>query len=141
MSNHYHMLVRAHAEYPLGEVMCELQKSVSRRINKLAGRSNHVFGGPYRAGIVKHDADFLEILKYIYRNPVKAGIVSKVQFYDYSTLTNSQMPIAPFCENVLRALPLDILAWLNTPLDSEKEECVKKALKRSEFKIYIPRGY
>lgn len=135
MSNHYHMLVTADPSYSLGEAMCELQKSVSRRINKVAERSNHVFGGPYKAALIKHGKDFSDVLKYIYRNPVKAGMVDLVEKHPYSTISNSRMIITPPSPEIMKEIPCDILTWLNSPSDQEKEEKIKKALRRTEFKI------
>lgn len=135
MSNHYHMLVTADPSYSLGEAMCELQKSVSRRINKVAERSNHVFGGPYKAALIKNSKDFSDVLKYIYRNPVKAGMVDLVEKHPYSTISNNRMIITPPSQDIINEIPSNMLAWLNSSSDQEKEEKIKKALRRTEFKI------
>lgn len=133
MSNHYHMLLSASPEYQLGEVMRELQKSVSRRINKQAGRSNHVFGGPYKASLIRSNDHYLEIFKYIYRNPVKAGIVQQPEFYPYSSL-HEKNPIV-LVSNVKVEFPLDLHLWLNTPSDDELNKKISRGLKKTEFKI------
>lgn len=137
MSNHYHMLVTVDPNHNLGEVMRELQKSVSRRINQRAQRINHVFGGPYKAALIRSENDFLEVLKYVYRNPVKAGIVERVEFYKYSTLVNKDMRLSLQSNMFKIENPKKYLAWFNVENDSEKELRIKQALSRTEFRVSV----
>ncbi len=139
MSNHYHMLVTGSPEYQLGEVMRELQKSVSRRINKRAERSNHVFGGPYKASLVRSDDHYLEIFKYIYRNPVKAGIVPQAESYPYSSL-HEKNPLVLESNGKVK-FPLDLHLWLNKPSDDELNEKISRGLKKTEFRMSALRKY
>lgn len=133
MSNHYHMMVTANENHPLGEVMCELQKSVSRRINKKSERINHVFGGPYKASLIRRDDHYLDVFKYIHRNPIEAGVVQRVEMYPYSTLTSNQFLVLKANEAIV--VPKDVKLWLNTEEEGEKVERIFRGLRKTEFRM------
>src|SRR5438445_10766026 len=86
MNNHYHMIGNCSPKHNLGEVMAWFQKSVSKDINTKAFRTNHVFGGAYKATLIQHPFHFASAYKYVARNPVHAGIVESVQTYPFSSL-------------------------------------------------------
>ncbi|MBY0384630.1 transposase [bacterium] len=140
MSNHYHLILSTSKDYNLGIVMQEIQKSVSRIINHKAGRINHVFGGPYKASLIRSEEHYADILKYIYRNPVRARISSTVQGYAFSSLNDERFLI---CSHAIfgRKIPKDLVLWLNLEEDEIKNKSIKKGLKRSLFKPTYDRKY
>src|SRR5690606_22174225 len=75
MDNHYHLLLSTRGEFYLGEVMQSLQRSIARKINSEAQRINHVFGGAYKGCLINNPIYYAHVVKYIYRNPIKAGLV------------------------------------------------------------------
>ena len=138
MDNHYHLLASASEKYDLGEVMCWIQKSVSRNINSKTGRINHVFGGPYRPTLIKNEFYYANTLKYIFQNPVKAGLVKRPEEYVYSSLINQEIHICSPLSGIAAELPrekLSFYSWINIPYDQVVNELLKKALQRTNFKI------
>jgi len=85
MSNHYHLLVRT-PDLNIDKFMHYFQRSVAREINLRANRINHVFGGPYRWSVVQNKSYLSYVIRYIFQNPVRAGIVENFEDYAYSTL-------------------------------------------------------
>ena len=75
--------------------------------------------------------------KYNYRNPVAAGLCSRVEEYQYSSLpmvlnrTQHQFPIVG--DTLIQEDPVGIVEWLNTAPDPEKLEAVKMGLRRQLF--------
>ncbi|WP_413578811.1 transposase [Bdellovibrio sp. HCB290] len=134
MDNHYHMLVQCSEKHTLGEAMNYLQKTVSKAINKKAGRINHVFGGPYKPTLIKDPDSFSSVYKYILRNPVTAGLVTQVEDYYFSTLNSPGVDLA--VENEWFATtPTDRSNWLNVSFEDERYLAINRALKRTEFRI------
>ncbi|WP_413582915.1 transposase [Bdellovibrio sp. HCB288] len=134
MDNHYHMLVQCSDKFTLGETMNYLQKTVSKAINKKAGRINHVFGGPYKPTLVKEPESFASVYKYILRNPIKAGLANHVEDYRFSTLNTPGIELSP--ENEWFAtMPNDRSNWLNIDFEAERYLAINRALKRTDFKI------
>jgi putative transposase len=73
MTNHFHLLLDL-AEENLDCGMSELLGQHARRFNRRYGRKGHLFGKRYAAELVAREAHFLETLRYIDMNPVRAGI-------------------------------------------------------------------
>ncbi len=78
MSNHYHLIASCHQDFNLGFIMKLLQNRTAIQINKLSGRINHCYGGRYKASIISEASYYANALKYLYRNPVQAGLVKDV---------------------------------------------------------------
>ncbi|MDG0815081.1 transposase [Bdellovibrio svalbardensis] len=135
MDNHYHLIGSCSSKHNLGEVMAWLQKSVSREINKQAQRTNHIFGGPYKACLIRHPEHFSAVFKYVARNPVEAGITSSVELYSYSTLNTSLIPTTERDE-WFADIPVasnDLRDWLNQSFQQETRLIIQQNLKKTVF--------
>jgi REP element-mobilizing transposase RayT len=86
MSNHYHLLLRTDGEF-LSKVMHRINTKYSRYFNHDSGRDRTgvVFEGRYKAILVQNDDYLLSLVRYIHRNPVRAGIASKLCDYRWSS--------------------------------------------------------
>jgi REP element-mobilizing transposase RayT len=73
MSNHFHMLVST-PDSNLPQAMAFFMRETSREIIRRAGRINQAWGGPYSGSMLTQNSYFLNAYKYVYRNPVKAGL-------------------------------------------------------------------
>ncbi len=86
MSNHFHMLVRA-PKNNLSETMNYFMRETSRQIGRDAGRINQTYGSRHFKSEIRPVIYFLNAYKYLYRNPVEAGLSVEVESYKYSTLS------------------------------------------------------
>lgn len=84
MSNHYHLLLRTDGEF-LSKVMHRINTRYSRNYNCEKDRTGVVFEGRYKAIPVQNDNYLLALVRYIHRNPVRAGIVSRACDYRWSS--------------------------------------------------------
>ncbi len=70
---------------------------------------------------IKNFSQYLNTYKYVYRNPVEAGICSLVQTYEYSSLNSilgkSQMSLPIHDQLGVIQNPFHILNWLNSKND------------------------
>lgn len=84
MSNHYHFALRTCVE-PLRKVMHRINTKYGFYYNHAMERTGHVFEGRYKA-IPVHDENYLiSLVRYIHRNPVRAGICKRVWDYPWSS--------------------------------------------------------
>jgi REP element-mobilizing transposase RayT len=83
MSNHIHLVIQV-ADDPLSGIMHNLSFRYTRWINKKQARTGHVFQGRYKAILVDADRYFLELVRYIHLNPVRAGLVENPADYAWS---------------------------------------------------------
>ena len=87
MSNHIHLLIKEGKE-PISQIMKRIGTSYVYWYNKKYDRIGHLFQDRYKSEMVEDDTYLLVVLRYIHRNPVKAGIVSKMDQYEYHSYAN-----------------------------------------------------
>jgi putative transposase len=131
MDNHFHMIVST----PLANLskgMNYFIREVSREVSRENKRINQTFGGPYHWCI-------LDSYKYVYRNPVDAGITNNCEDYFYSSLhgligqSHLMIPIEE--DTVLFNGDLQQnLMWLNFAKQKDVE-IVRKSLKKPYFRF------
>ena len=85
MSNHYHLLIWT-PECNLDRFMYFLNRKISLDIRNLTKRINRIFGDRYHWSVIRDIRYHQAVLKYIYQNPRRAGIVNYCQDYKYSSL-------------------------------------------------------
>ena len=93
MSNHYHLLVQT-PDANLSRSMRHLNGVYTQRYNKRHRCDGQPFRGRYKSIVVESDSYALELVRYIHRNPLEAGLVDNLQKYQWSThkiyLSNSK---------------------------------------------------
>lgn len=84
MPNHYHLLVQT-PDGNLGRCMRHLSGVYTQRFNRRHKKEGQLFRGRYKAVLVEADSHLLEVLRYIHRNPIEAGIVESLADYPWSS--------------------------------------------------------
>lgn len=95
MGNHFHLLCHTPRKN-LDEIMHSLMRRTSQKIKMKAGQINHLWGGPYNWSLIRSQAHYYQVYRYIYQNPLRANIVTQVEDYPYSTLSEVRFPIHTF---------------------------------------------
>lgn len=85
MSNHVHLLVQVEKGWHLPKVMQGLLRGFGRWFQKRTSYVGYVWQGRYRSPLIANESYFLEVGRYIERNPVRAGIVKRLQDYPWSS--------------------------------------------------------
>ncbi|MCR4295560.1 MAG: transposase [Elusimicrobia bacterium] len=117
MRNHFHLAVQV-GNTPLSAIMHRFLTGYVCGFNLRQNRVGHLFQGRHRAIICANEAYLATLIRYIHQNPVRAGLVSKVCDWPWSSArlhpdVGADDPIKDF----------------NPWLEEEKEEIVD--LKRS----------
>ncbi len=84
MSNHYHLLVHTPAGN-LSRCMRHINGVYTQRFNRCHDHDGQLFRGRYKAVLIDADNHLLEVLRYIHRNPLRAGLSKDLQDYSYSS--------------------------------------------------------
>jgi putative transposase len=139
MANHFHMVVTT-PKANLSEAMRYLMTETSRAVARTSHRINRIYGARYRWTIIKSPAHYAHAVKYVYRNPVKAGISKKVELYPWSTILEEGGPIkrSPHPLEFTEYLPPandDFIKWLNENCGEEHDQRVQAALRRHVFEF------
>jgi len=84
MPNHYHILVQT-PDGNLSRCMRHLNGVYTQRFNCKNKLDGQLFRGRYKSVLVEEDNHLLELLRYIHRNPLKAGMVTDLNAYSWSS--------------------------------------------------------
>ncbi|MDA8131867.1 MAG: transposase [Elusimicrobia bacterium] len=84
MTNHVHLyIVTPRAN--LAEAMHALNKGYSQYFNRKHAKHGHLFGDRYKYKVIQSDIYSLALARYIHLNPVKAGLATKAEDYEWSS--------------------------------------------------------
>ncbi len=81
LPNHVHLLVRTGSR-PLARTMRSLLTGYAGAFNRRHHRAGHLFQNRYRSIVVEEDAYFLELVRYLHLNPLRAGVVRDLRALD-----------------------------------------------------------
>jgi putative transposase len=85
MSNHLHLLLQAPKRDALGRPLRWFMTETAKAFHRLRGRRGHFWERRYRACLVEDDLYALAALRYLDRNPVRAGLVEDAATYAWSS--------------------------------------------------------
>ncbi len=138
MSNHFHLLIST-PNGNLSEFMKQFMKRTSDDIRAIRGIKNHLYGDRYFPSLVKNQNYFQNVLKYVYQNPVKAGICDSVLQYDYTTLHGflglKKMEIPIFDDYHFFEDLNGNMRWLDERFTNDAHEQIQHGLRLQEFKF------
>lgn len=143
MGNHVHLLIQEGRE-PLEQIFKRIGARYVFWYNWKYKRSGHLFQDRFKSEPVNDDAYFLAVLRYIYQNPIKAGLCKRLAEHRWSSfceLTAASMPKLTDPGKALELLPMaELLVFLaasaeeqfmdltddNRLTDGEASELLKK---------------
>ncbi len=138
MSNHFHLIVTT-PDLNLSQAMNYFLRESSRELLKRTERLNCTFTPRFFRSRIQTHQEFLKVYKYVYRNPVEAGICDQVEAYPWSTLHSligmSRLTIPLVKDEILFEKTEQTLKWLNEAPHPHHYHLVKKALRKPEFKF------
>lgn len=128
MPNHFHLVTQVTDVGQLSAMMQRWMTTHVRRVHKRRGTEGqgHIWQGRFKSFPIQQDAHLLTVLRYVYRNPVRAGLVADPFDWRWSSLCFDQWG-APWPV----PKPVDLREWLNASMSSEREDDVRLAIRRS----------
>jgi putative transposase len=99
--------------------------------HKRHGGSGHLWQGRFKAFAVQDDANLHAVLRYVERNPLRAGLVTRSEEWPWSSLTKWNLPHKPtfLCESPLaRVEPW--VDYVNLPQTNEELELLRASVER-----------
>ncbi len=85
MPNHFHLLVKIGASCNLSRAMKSICQSYAHFHKKKYNRVGYLFQNRYKSIPVERDEYLLECARYIERNPLRAGLISDLSEYPWSS--------------------------------------------------------
>lgn len=112
MSNHVHLVLRVGRE-DVGQTMKRLGVRYVSWFNRKHGRVGHLFQDRFKSRPVDDDEYLITLLRYVWSNPVEAGLVETPDQYRWSSICSLGRSDHVVDERELLALvPLDTLQQL-----------------------------
>ncbi|MBY0316637.1 MAG: transposase [Bdellovibrionales bacterium] len=138
MSNHFHLIVRT-PNCNIDLAMSWFMRETSRTLTRAGNRINQTYCGRYFRSIIESEHYLKNAYKYVYYNPVQAGICENVNDYPFSTLyglLGRKSLYIPVEEDfILFQETEETLRWLNCTPMVDNWEAVRKGLRWNRFKL------
>lgn len=84
MSNHIHLVAVPTTAEAVGQVLRSLQMRHSQHVNAAQGTTGHLWHGRYYSCVLD-EPHLLAAVRYVERNPVRAGLVERAEEYMWSS--------------------------------------------------------
>jgi putative transposase len=127
MGNHFHLLCHTPRR--------NLDECMHIFLKRVAGILNMNWEGRYRWSLIDNQTYYYQVYRYIFQNPVRAGIVKRVENYFFSTLNRVTLfPIHSTITMSFGGREGEVL-WLNERLEQEDEGLIKLGLRKGQFSI------
>ncbi len=137
MPNHWHLVLSPKKDGDLSKFMGWFTMTHTQRwhvMHKSIG-SGHLYQGRYKSFLVENGKYFLQVCRYVERNPVRAKLIRKAEDWKWGSLwrkqngTNEQKKIlSKWQEDV----PEDYLKWVNEVESEEDLGDVRTSVNKSK---------
>lgn len=84
MPNHYHLLIHT-PRGNLSRCMRHINGIYTQRFNRAHGLDGQLFRGRFKSILVDGDSYLVQLVRYIHRNPIRAGIADHLEQYPWSS--------------------------------------------------------
>ncbi len=91
MPNHFHLVVQPATADALSPFMQWWLTSHVRRHHRHYGSSGHVWQGRFKSFPIQQDEHLFTVLRYVLRNPVRAGLVKRAQEWPWSSFQHPSL--------------------------------------------------
>ena len=85
MSNHFHLVLAPDAGQSISRIVQSLTVAHTWHYHKRHGTSGHVWQGRFQSPVIETDEHLLTVLRYVEANPLRAGMVSDLASYVWSS--------------------------------------------------------
>ena len=149
MPNHFHLVLWPREDGELSRWMQWLMTAQVRRHHRRHGSDGHLWQGRFKAFAIQRDQHLLSVLRYVERNPLRAGLVARAEDWPWSSLGagDAAAPVAgrfdpapepapgPAPGPALHAGPLprpaNWRAWVNDAEDPGQLAALRHSVERS----------
>lgn len=94
MTNHVHLLLSPERSESVGRLFQSLGRHYVRYVNETYRRHGGLWEGRYRGNVIDSEAYLLLCMRYIERNPVRAGMVDHPASYRWSSYTANALGVS-----------------------------------------------
>ena len=132
MPNHLHLVVRPRLNDDLPRWMHWLLTTHAQRHRTRYVTTGHIWQSRYKSFPIQTDAHLLRVLRYVERNPVRAGLVPSSRDWRWSSLSERTAPVGtpPLLAESPVPLPTPWVEWVDRPLSDEELNVIRDSVRR-----------
>ena len=133
MPNHFHLVVISPGREPLCNWLQWLLTTHSHRYNVYRERVGHVWQGRYKSFQIQNDDHLLTVMRYVERNPCRAGLVQRAENWPWGSLAwRSGRSKGPELADPPLALPGAWNEWVNRPQSPTEIDALRRCVNRQQ---------
>jgi putative transposase len=125
MPNHFHIIVQPRVDEGLSLFMQWWQTNYARHHHHHYRSHGHLWQGRFRSFPIQEDDHFLSVLRYVLHNPVRAHLVSRPEWWPWSSIQHRAL-VDPWPVEQ----PPDWVWRLGTPLGGDELTCIRRCVNR-----------
>ena len=135
MPNHWHLVLWPHEDHDLSRFVGWLTLTFTQRwhAHRNSAGTGHLFQGRFKSFAVQTDEHLLMVLRYVEGNPVRAGLVTKSQDWQWSSGWRREHA-EERAHKLLTQWPLppvrDWAKWMNTAQSDRELESLRLSVNR-----------
>jgi putative transposase len=127
MPNHFHLVVQPATEATLSPFMQWWMTSHVRRYHQHYRSQGHIWQGRFKSFPIQQDSHLLSAIRYVLRNPVRAGLVEHAMDWPWSSLGFPRLS-----DPIPIETPSDWLEWIDQPLFDEELSALRMCVNRQQ---------
>jgi putative transposase len=129
MGNHFHLALWPRHDGDLSAFLQWLLTAHVRRYHGHYHSSGHVWQGRFKAFPIQQDEHLLTVLRYIERNPLRAGVVARAEDWLWSSV-RERGGAATLLTRCPVPGPTDWARWVNAPMTEADIQAVRHSVNR-----------
>ncbi len=134
MPNHWHFVVRPTTDDQLSEFFRRLTVTHTMRLHAHyhTGGTGHIYQGRFKSFPVQSDEHLLTVIRYVERNPLRAGLCELAEEWRWSSSYVRRMSDRPtwLVDPSEPALPRQWRSFVNKPQTEAELAAIRKCIKR-----------
>ncbi|UCD74744.1 MAG: transposase [Phycisphaerales bacterium] len=131
MPNHFHLVLQPKGQDDLSRWMQWLMTSHVRRYHRHHGTFGHVWQGRFKSFPIQADEHLYTVLRYVERNPLRAGLVRAAQDWPWSSLRWWRRNDRPkWLSDGPFDRPADWVRRVNRPQTAAELEALRRSIER-----------
>lgn len=132
MPNHVHLVVRPVNDKDLARWTHRLFTTHVRRHHRKYQTSGRLWQGRFKAFLIQQDQHLITVIRYVERNALRAGLVTRAEHWQWSSLRWRAAP-GPWHIELMRSpvpLPEDWTNYVNEPQASTEVDSIRTCIQR-----------
>lgn len=137
LPNHFHLVLWPRGDGDLSRFMRWLTMTHTQRwhAHHRSAGTGHLYQGRFKSFPVQGDDHFFTLCRYVERNALRAGLVSRAEDWRWGSLSRTDptaTPTQPALDDWPIERPADWVERVNAPLSPSEEEAMRRAIQRGQ---------